>query len=103
MTCEVTLESENYMNFTTHRAYPWFVLAAGTMAVFSALGLARFGYSVLLPSMQAGLNLDNSQAGVLASANLVGYHQRGNAQAHRQIQRPQVVGNAAGGRGAPTV
>lgn len=61
------------MSMTTHRFYPWLVLAAGTMAVFSALGLARFGYSVLLPSMQAGLGLDNAQAGVLASANLVGY------------------------------
>jgi len=61
------------MSLTTHRAYPWLVLAAGTMAVFSALGLARFGYSVLLPPMQSGLGLDNSQAGVLASANLIGY------------------------------
>lgn len=61
------------MNMTTHRFYPWLVLAAGTMAVFSALGLARFGYSVLLPSMQAGLGLDNAQAGILASVNLIGY------------------------------
>lgn len=61
------------MNITTQRAYPWLVLAAGTMAVFSALGLARFGYSVVLPSMQAGLGLDNAQAGVLASTNLIGY------------------------------
>jgi len=61
------------MNITAHRFYPWLVLAAGTLAVFSALGLARFGYSVLLPSMQAGLGLDNAQAGVLASANLGGY------------------------------
>lgn len=58
---------------TRRRFYPWLVLAAGTMAVFSALGLARFGYSVLLPSMQAGLGLDNAQAGVLASVNLIGY------------------------------
>lgn len=61
------------MNLTAHRNYPWLVLAVGTMAVFSALGLARFGYSVLLPSMQSGLHLDNSQAGILASANLIGY------------------------------
>lgn len=61
------------MSFTTHKSYPWLVLAAGTMAVFSALGLARFGYSVLLPSMQSGLGMDNSQAGFLASANLIGY------------------------------
>jgi MFS family permease len=45
----------------------------GTLAVFSALGLARFGYTVILPPMQAGLGLDNTQAGGLATANLAGY------------------------------
>lgn len=49
------------------------VLAAGTLAVFGALGLARFGYSVVLPAMQAGLSLDNTQAGMLATVNLAGY------------------------------
>jgi MFS family permease len=51
----------------------WLVLGAGTMAVFGALGLARFGYSVVLPAMQAGLALDNTQAGMLATVNLAGY------------------------------
>lgn len=55
------------------RWYPWLVLLAGTFGVYAALGLARFGYSVVLPSMQAGLSLDNSGAGFLASANLAGY------------------------------
>ncbi len=54
-----------------HRA--WLILAVGTLVVFGALGLARYGYTMLLPSMQAGLGLDNTQSGVLASANLVGY------------------------------
>lgn len=45
----------------------------GTLVVFGALGLARFGYSIVLPSMQAGLGLDNTQAGALATANLIGY------------------------------
>ena len=45
----------------------------GTLVVFGALGLARFGYSTVLPAMQAGLGMDNTQAGVLATANLVGY------------------------------
>ncbi|GAB4293263.1 MAG: YbfB/YjiJ family MFS transporter [Desulfuromonadia bacterium] len=53
--------------------YPWLVLAAGTAGVYAALGLARFGYSVVLPAMQGALGLDNTEAGVLASANLVGY------------------------------
>ena len=49
------------------------IIAMGTLVVFGALGLARFGYSLLLPAMQEGLGLDNTQAGALASANLVGY------------------------------
>jgi sugar phosphate permease len=53
--------------------YSWIVLIIGTFVVFGALGLARFGYTVVLPSMQVGLGMDNTQAGVLATANLVGY------------------------------
>lgn len=61
------------MSIANRPGYCWIVLAAGTLAVFSALGLARFGYTVILPSMQAGLALDNTQAGALATANLAGY------------------------------
>jgi len=53
--------------------YAWIVLAVGTLVVFGALGLARFGYTMLLPPMQAGLLLNNTQAGALATANLAGY------------------------------
>jgi len=51
----------------------WIVLIAGTLVVFASLGLARFGYSMVLPAMQEGLLLDNTQAGGLATANLIGY------------------------------
>lgn len=61
------------MSLANRPGYCWLVLAAGTLAVFSALGLARFGYSVVLPAMQTGLGMDNVQAGALASANLAGY------------------------------
>jgi sugar phosphate permease len=53
--------------------YGWVVLAMGTLVVFGALGLARFGYSMVLPAMQGGLGIANTAAGVLATANLVGY------------------------------
>ncbi|MCE5252245.1 MFS transporter [bacterium] len=53
--------------------YGWIVLFMGTLVVFGSLGLARFGYTVVLPAMQVGLGMENTQAGVLASANLVGY------------------------------
>jgi sugar phosphate permease len=53
--------------------YGWLTLFMATLVVFASLGLARFGYTLLLPSMQAGLGMDNTQAGALVSANLVGY------------------------------
>ncbi len=53
--------------------YGWIVLGMGTLVVFGSLGLGRFAYTVVLPSMQAGLGMDNTQAGALATANLVGY------------------------------
>lgn len=51
----------------------WIVLIVGTLVVFASLGLARFGYSMVLPAMQEGLLLDNTRAGGLATANLIGY------------------------------
>jgi len=53
--------------------YAWLILAAGTLVVFGALGLARFGYTMVLPAMQQGLGLSNTQAGALATFNLIGY------------------------------
>lgn len=53
--------------------YAWVVLAVGTLVVFGALGMARFGYTAVLPAMQDSLGMDNTQAGILATANLVGY------------------------------
>jgi MFS family permease len=44
-----------------------------TLVVFGALGLARFGYTAVLPAMQVGLAMSNTQAGGLATVNLVGY------------------------------
>lgn len=53
--------------------YAWPVLVASTLAVFGSLGLARFGYGLILPSMQEGLGLDNTGAGALATTGLIGY------------------------------
>ena len=53
--------------------YAWVVLGTGVFAVFGALGLGRFAYSALLPSMQVGLGLGNARAGNLATVGLIGY------------------------------
>jgi sugar phosphate permease len=56
-----------------HLHYAWTMLVMGTLVVLGALGLARFGYSMVLPAMQQGLGMDSTQAGMLATANLLGY------------------------------
>jgi len=53
--------------------YGWIILVIGTLVVFGSLGLARFGYTMVLRAMRLRLDMDNTQAGVLATANLVGY------------------------------
>jgi len=53
--------------------YGLVVLALIVLAVFSSLGLARFGYTSILPAMQESLKLSNAQAGELQSWNLLGY------------------------------
>jgi len=64
------------MNQKQKNIYPHYgiiVLALIVCAVFSALGLARFGYTSILPAMQQGLGLTNTQTGQLQTLNLVGY------------------------------
>ncbi|MBM4311710.1 MAG: YbfB/YjiJ family MFS transporter [Deltaproteobacteria bacterium] len=53
--------------------YGTIVLALIVLAVFCALGLARFGYTSILPAMQQGLGLSNTQTGQLQTLNLLGY------------------------------
>jgi MFS family permease len=49
------------------------ILALIVLAVFGSLGLGRFGYTSILPAMQLGLGLTNTQTGELQSWNLLGY------------------------------
>ena len=53
--------------------YAWVIVGAGVMGVMGALGLGRFGYTVILPAMKDGLALNYGQMGLLGTGNLVGY------------------------------
>jgi MFS family permease len=53
--------------------YGSIILGLIVCSVFSSLGLARFGYTSILPAMQAGLHLSNTQTGALQTLNLIGY------------------------------
>jgi MFS family permease len=46
---------------------------SGAAALALAVGVGRFAYTALLPSVQRGVGLDDAAAGAVASLNLVGY------------------------------
>jgi sugar phosphate permease len=53
--------------------YGWIIAVMAVVTVIGALGLARFGYTMILPSMKEGLGLSDAQAGYLATGNFFGY------------------------------
>jgi sugar phosphate permease len=53
--------------------YGWVILVVTTLTIMGCIGFARFGYTLILPPMQAALELNNTQTGGLATANFVGY------------------------------
>ncbi len=61
------------MNSSSRIHYSWVVLGMGVLVVFGSLGLARFGYSMILPEMKEGLGIGSTGAGVLAASGLLGY------------------------------
>ncbi|WP_263832528.1 YbfB/YjiJ family MFS transporter [Sulfurospirillum oryzae] len=48
-------------------------IVAGILVVFACLGLARFAFGMILPSMQGELLMNATEAGIVGSANFVGY------------------------------
>ena len=53
--------------------YGWVILVVATLTIMGCIGFARFGYTMILPPMQAALGLSNTQTGGLATGNFVGY------------------------------
>lgn len=57
----------------TWRPGPAARAAAGGAALALAMGVGRFAYTALLPSVQAALGFDDAAGGLIASSNLTGY------------------------------
>lgn len=53
--------------------YGWIVLGTAVATVFAAIGLGRFGYTMILPDMRQGLGLGYTAMGTLATGNFIGY------------------------------
>lgn len=53
--------------------YGWIVVAVGTLTIFACLGLARFAFGMLLPSMREAFGMSYDQMGFLGTGNFAGY------------------------------
>lgn len=53
--------------------YGWIVVFVGTLTIFACLGLARFAFGMLLPSMREALAMSYDEMGFLGTANFAGY------------------------------
>ena len=53
--------------------YAWIVAATGTVVIMACLGIGRFAFGMLLPSMSSSLALSYAQIGYIGTGNFIGY------------------------------
>ncbi len=53
--------------------YAWVIAISSIFIVMGAVGFARFGYTLILPRMLTALELSDTQAGAVATTNMLGY------------------------------
>ena len=58
---------------TSRFHYGWVIVFSGTLTIIACLGLARFAFGMLLPSMRDALGMSYDQMGLLGTVNFAGY------------------------------
>ncbi len=53
--------------------YGWVVVIVGVLVVACAIGIGRFAFGMLLPSMGDGLELSYGEMGAISTSNFIGY------------------------------
>ena len=53
--------------------YGWIVIFMGLLTTIAAHGFGRMSYTIILPAMKDGLQLNYTQLGLLGTANFIGY------------------------------
>jgi len=53
--------------------YGWIIAAVGFLIIFACIGLGRYAFTMLLPSMQSGLGLSYDRMGYIGTGNFSGY------------------------------
>jgi sugar phosphate permease len=53
--------------------YGCIIVGVGSLVLFSCFGLARYAFTMLIPGMQAGLDLSYDRIGFIGTGNFVGY------------------------------
>ncbi len=65
--------SGNNLQSTPSLHYGWVIVGIGFLIIFACLGLGRYAYTMLIPSMQAGLDLTYDKMGFIGTGNFCGY------------------------------
>jgi sugar phosphate permease len=69
----MTTEQHGTQPHTSSIHYGWIIVVVGTLTIVACLGLARFAFGMLLPSMSEALLMSYDEMGLLGTANFCGY------------------------------